>query len=145
MLGLHGGDCRYYTIYSFNNNFSKDKNSNLSIISFNIGSFHKNCEELIGFLKKLKYEFKYIIITETWLLETNINLCNLDGYIGVHSVCTNKPGGGVSLFIHESLLFKLNNNLPGIYRPPGSNLNSFSDTFLIKIIYLQIKLLYQEI
>ena len=41
LLGSHGGDCKYFTIDSFNDSFSRDLVSKLSIISFNIRSFQK--------------------------------------------------------------------------------------------------------
>ena len=153
LLNSQGGDCKYYDIDSFNNKFAKTNNSKFSVISFNIRSFYKNSDEFIGFLSNLKFKFHIIILTETWLSDKNIELCNISGYTGIHCVRKNKQGGGVSLFIHNSLTFKrLNNysisndlfesvgvsvdisrevslNVLGIYRPPGGNLDLFSDSF----------------
>ena len=153
LLSSHGGDCKYYSIDSFNDTFTNHPNSGLSVISFNIRSFHKNCDEFIGFLKNLKFSFDIIILTETWLSDANTNLCYLDGYDVVHSVRKAKAGGGVSMFIRDSLKFNINNNLClnndifesvgitlnlnnenqlnilGIYRPPGGNLDLFSNSF----------------
>ena len=110
LLNSQGGDCKYYDIDYFNNKFAKTNNSKLSVISFNIRSFYKNSDEFIGFLSNLKFKFHIIILTETWLSDKNIELCNISGYTGIHCVRKNKQGGGVSLFIHNSLTFKRLNN-----------------------------------
>ena len=152
LLSSHGGDSDYYTVDSFNNFSKKFNNSKLSVITFNVRSFHKHCDEFIGFLNCINLKFDVIILTETWLSDLNKDIANIDGYNVVHSIRTKKQGGGVSLFIRDSLNFEVNNNLIinndifecvgvtlnlldvkisilGVYRPPGGNLNSFSNSF----------------
>ena len=111
MLGSGSEDCRYYTIDSFNDKFTGNSTLKLSIITINIRSFRRNCDEFIWFLNNLNIKFDIIILTETWLYETNTDLCNINGYKSVHSMRQERMGGGVSIFVHESLSFQSPNNL----------------------------------
>ena len=66
-------------------------------------------------LHRLNYEFKLICFTETWCKEGrehNSNL-KLPNYTSVHQprADENHAGGGVCIFIHNSLNFKLRNEL----------------------------------
>ena len=86
MLGSGSEDCRYYTLDSFNDKFTGNSTLKLSVITFNIRSFSRNFNEFIGFLNNLNIKFYIIILTETWLSETSIDFCNINGYKSVHSV-----------------------------------------------------------
>lgn len=44
-----------------------------------------------------------IAISETWLTETNKTTYNLRGYLAIHNVRNNGKGGGISIFLHESI------------------------------------------
>lgn len=44
-----------------------------------------------------------IVISETWLTPSNVSTYNLNGYHAVHSVRLNVKGGGISIFLHESV------------------------------------------
>ena len=62
------------------------KNSNrMSILNLNIRSLPKNYDRLVLFLSKLKFNFKVIILTETWLSQTNKDDYPLSGYSCSHS------------------------------------------------------------
>ena len=96
LLSSHGGDSDYYTVDSFNNFSKKFNNSKLSVITFNVRSFHKHCDEFIGFLNCINLKFDVIILTETWLSDLNKDVANIVGYDVVHSIRTKKQCGGVS-------------------------------------------------
>ena len=66
----------------------------------NIRSLPKNYDRLVLFLSKLKFNFKVIILTETWLSQTNKDDYPLSGYSCSHSVRDTR-GGGVSIYYHE--------------------------------------------
>lgn len=44
-----------------------------------------------------------IAISETWLTTSNFSTYNLNGYHVTHSVRQNTSGGGISIFVHESI------------------------------------------
>src|ERR1700761_7493268 len=44
-----------------------------------------------------------IAIPESWLTNSNLSTYNLNGYHSTHSVRQNCKGGGISLFVHESI------------------------------------------
>ena len=55
-----------------------------------------------------------ICLTETWANDSNINrnsLFQLQGYIPVNQIRKSRKGGGVVIFICDSLLYKLRSDL----------------------------------
>ena len=131
------------------------KNKSLSFISFNIRSMNKNFEEFRNFLNELNYEFSVISLTETWCLDDprNESLFKLNNYTSLHQARNSgHGGGGVCLFIHNSLIFKNrpdlcvnNKNIESLsieiinkstkniifnvtYRQPAGNVNVFENS-----------------
>ena len=85
---------------------------NFSMIHLNIRSAKKNFEKLKDFLSQTGSFFKILCLTETWLDDRNSesSLYQLPQYTAIHQ---NKSpshksgrGGGISMYIHESLNFK---------------------------------------
>ena len=58
----------------------------------------------------LKFEFKVICITETWCSD-NHNLFKLPQYNSIHQVKRTGKGGGIAVFLHESLTFNVRHDL----------------------------------
>lgn len=143
---LDMNSCSFYTVdefllkdYPFKNNFN--------IINFNIRSFFKNYDEFLGIISKCNIIIDVIVLTETWINEDNSQLCHIDGYQSFHSFRSHRQGGGVSIFIRDTLssnseLFNINNeiyetigvkvkcnnstvNIVGIYRPPVNKVDEF--------------------
>ena len=108
-----------------------------------------------------KFEFKVISIIETWCSDNsmNRNLFKLPQYKSIHQVERIGKGGGIAVFLHKSLPFKLRHNLSvnnaniealrieiinkkskeilinTQYRRPARNFNEFEaylNTFLVK-------------
>ena len=80
--------------------FLSKNSKKMSILNLNIRSLPKNYDRLVLFLNKLKFNFKIIILTETWLSQTNKDDYPLSGYSCSHSVRDTR-GGGVSIYYHE--------------------------------------------
>ena len=109
----------------------------------------------------LKFEFKVICITETWCSDNSINhnLFKLPQYKSIHQVRRTGKGGGIAVFLHESLTFNVRHDLSvnnadiealcveiinkksknilvnTQYRQPAGNFNEFEaylNTFLAK-------------
>ena len=105
----HQLDCQYYTENTFNTKFPpSDK---FSIFHVNMRSIPNNLDKLIYYLEGIQHTFNIIAISETWLQEHNKTLYNIRGYNHEYVIRTNRVGGGVSLFIHSSLNYKVRTDL----------------------------------
>ena len=98
-----------------------------------------------------------ISFSETWLDEVGNSLFELPNYISKHQVRDDRKRGGVSIYIHNSLRFKVLSNLSinavdieslsielslynkrstfvnVLYRPPNGKIEPF-ETFLVKLL-----------
>ena len=98
-----------------------------------------------------------IYFSETWVDEVGNSLYELANYISKHQVRDDRKGGGVSIYIHNSLSFKVLSNLcinsvdieslsiessldnkrstfvNVLYRPPNGKIEPF-ETFLVKLL-----------
>ena len=83
------------------------------MLHLNIRSFQKNFDSLLNLLMTLKFEFKVICITETWCSDNsmNHNLFKLPQYKNIHQVRRAGKGGGIAVFLHESLTFNMRHDL----------------------------------
>ena len=99
-------DCRYFTADSFKQSELDSLHQSLSIMCFNIRSFSKNFDEFNGFLDNCGHVFDVIVLTETWANDETRTLCHIPGYNSVHNYRENKRGGGVSVFIKETIRFE---------------------------------------
>ena len=89
----------------FHNDPSHDS---LSILHLNIRSIKKNFENFRLFLSTLDFSFSVLCFSETWLDDVSSNsLYELPNYISKHQIRDDRKGGGVSLYIHKSLSFKV--------------------------------------
>ena len=119
----------------------------------NIRSMQKNLGSLENYLETLDHKFTAIGISESWLKEYNVDRHELDGYKAVHKYRPLRSGGGVSIFIEDSLEYSTredlchqNNSIESVfieidknqlgkdrnviigvvYRPPNSDINMFT-------------------
>ena len=98
-------------------NLLKKTDNNFSVLNFNIRSMRKNFENLKLLLQDLNFSFKIICLTETWThgdkWKKNSNF-SIPGYTVAHQSRANQiygNGGGVCIFVHNSLNYKPCNNL----------------------------------
>ena len=84
-----------------------------SVLHLNVRSLNKNFESLKELLTTIKFEFKVICLTETWCMDDprNETLFNLENYTSINQVRKHGRGGGVCVFIPNSLTFKLRSDL----------------------------------
>ena len=90
------------TVFDFDNidSFLLNNCNKMSILDLNIRSLPKNYDRLVLFLNKLKLNFKVIILTETWLSQSNKDDYPLSSYSSFHSVRDTR-GGGVSIYYNK--------------------------------------------
>ena len=165
--------CNYHLEDSFNQNISKlnVSSNSFSILHTNIRSIPKNLNNFESYLNSLDHDFSVIGVSESWLKPSTVDLYGLGGYRPEHNFRPLQTGGGVSLFIKDSIeytvrssmcfnndiieslfieidkdaLGKNKNVLIGvIYRPPGTDIKRFNDCLekLFAIIKSENKLSY---
>ena len=106
-FGNVNGSCENYTTQNFNSNFNPNNSFNqekILILNFNIRSFNSNIDQFSVFLEEMSIKPHVIILTEVWFSEKNKG--NLTGYSGFHCYRPSRSGGGVSVFILDSLQTK---------------------------------------
>ena len=135
--------------------------NNISIVHSNICSSKKNLGHFTYYLENLNMPFTFIGICETWATQANRDLLNMPGYEHEHCIRTNKRGGGVSIYLLDTIqyktrhflsfsthmfesvfievdksLFKSKRNviIGEIYRPPSSDKKTFN-TELEKLLH----------
>ena len=153
-------DTLYYDIDKIGSDTRLTKNA-FSALHLNIRSMQKNFESFKNLIEQTGQTFSIICLTETWLTneafhaDTNLHLHD---YIGTHfERTTGKKGGGLCIFVHNSIPFRIRNNfsvsdadhetlfielenkrekniLIGVtYKPPGGNTKKFN-SFLANIL-----------
>ena len=91
---------------NLNENVSADT---LSILHLNIRSIKKNFENFKLFLSSLSFDFSIKCFSETWLDESSLtsqSLYELPHYKSIHQIRNYGKGGGVSIYIKDSINFK---------------------------------------
>ena len=141
----------YYSIDSFNGEFSKSCNDFL-LIHVNIRSLFHKIDHFLSLLNLLTTQFDMICFTESWLTNDTKHLINIPGYTSYHTLRLNRRGGGISMYVSDRFLVTtldevsvcssvietlfLNVSYGGktfivgtIYKPPSSGDNLFLETF----------------
>ena len=99
---------RYFDDQQFKHKFKS--NEKISMVHLNIRSIPEHFIELTSYIDSLDFVFKIIAISETWLKPYHMDYIipnySIEKYIRVHT-----RGGGVSLYVHSSLQYKLRNDL----------------------------------
>ena len=75
---------------------------------------NKKFEAYQDFCKSLNTKFSLICLRKTWVNDSNINqnpLLQLEGYNSVHKIKKSLKGRGAVIFMQDSLLYKLRNDL----------------------------------
>lgn len=139
----------YYDIKSFNTEFSNY--DAFSGIHINMRSIRNKADELNMLLQSITCKLDILFLTETWLFKTD-TAPFIDGYRGMHLMRDEKRGGGVSVYIKDTISFtgidefcEITNDVECIalhvrkitmcviYRPPTGNRETFY-TFLERIL-----------
>ena len=76
-------------------------------LCLNIRSLLPKLDEFTTTLHMMKHKFAVICLTETWLNGNILNLANIKGYKSYHKVGEGRRGGGVSIYIDESVSCKI--------------------------------------
>ena len=165
--------CDYHHESSFNSKLHSlgIDDTSFSMMHLNIRSIPKNLCKFQEYLSNLNIQFSVIGISETWLKHDNANFYGIDGYNHHFLVRGDKTGGGLSLFIKDSISIKLRTDLCKmessmealfieipktaistekniiigvIYRPPNQDIKSFCEKLeeIISHVKCEEKILY---
>ena len=106
-------DSQYFTPEESSRSLYNFDKSSFSMLHLNIRSFKKNFDSLLNLLMTLKFEFEVICITETWCPDNSLNhnIFELPHYKSIHQVRRAGKGGGIAVFLHESLTFNIRHDL----------------------------------
>ena len=91
------------------------KSEYLSILNVNVRSLGKNFTSLLAFLSLVKTRFKFIVVTETWLSDSDEGLFSINGYNPVSVNRQNRRGGGIRIYYTENLNVSIVDNLTGLF------------------------------
>ena len=95
---------RYLDASHFRKYFVKYKND-FSILNANIRGMAANLDKLKLLIDDLEYTFPIIGITETCLKAHNVDCHFINGHSHEYDIRPNRTGGGVSLFIANSIMY----------------------------------------
>ena len=110
---IRSTQCDYYLEDKFISEISCNEslNNSLSLFHMNIRSLPKYFDELEIYLESLKYQFSIIGITETRLNASNEESYSLKKYSSINEYRRGRKGGGVSLFVHDSIKYNRRTDL----------------------------------
>ena len=84
---------------------------NLRSFFFTESCIFANFAKIRNLIDELKTPFDIIAITETWLESDNYLDFLLNDYEFCHKNRLNKKGGGVAIYVHKTLNFKMQKNM----------------------------------
>ena len=152
-------ESKYYLANAFNKAMmesSIDPSSSLSMFCQNARSLNANFSSMRDFIDLLYIRFKCIGVTETWNTDANFDLFNLPRYNFIELHRTERSGGGVGLYLDESIEYEERKDLnlfndliealfvefsvkidgkehnviiSVAYRPPGTDLKKFNELY----------------
>jgi exonuclease III len=117
--------CDYYMDDCFTSKSKRFNTNDFSLYHINVRSLPAHFNEFNCNLRNLVLPFKVIGVCETWLSQNNSDLFKLDKYNHVHRP-RGQRGGGVSLYIHESVTFTVADNF-------CSYLDNFAESVFVEI------------
>ena len=108
-------DAKYCNPGEFKTVITSSEKNSFSILHSNIRSIKKNFDKFKHMLSKLEFQFKVICLTETWSNDPQVknnSHFQLPNYSVIHQIRASKStGGGVCIFVHNSLCYKLRKEL----------------------------------
>ena len=104
---------KYYMPDEFQTVIKKTSFKNkFSVLHINARSLINKIANLEIFLESLNFSFDIIAISETWENITNEQFLNLAGFTKVSKMRSDgRTGGGVALFIKDTIPFKIRNDI----------------------------------
>ena len=77
---------------------SIDSRNSFRLCAFNIRSYFKNIEQFLATIVSVNFLPEILLLCETWLKDSNVELAVLQGYRQAHTLRVGAASGGVSIF-----------------------------------------------
>jgi hypothetical protein len=107
---------KYLSEAQFNVKLTEERyGCNFSILHLNARSTEPNMDKVLLLINGLQHNFSVIAVTESWATELNEEFLEIDGYTMINKNRTSKKGGGVALYIDESLTLTKQDDLSMIH------------------------------
>ena len=106
-LKIKNVDSLYILPEEFKKFIDSSFHDSFSTLHLNIRSIKKNFDNFKLFFSTLGFSFSVICFSKTWLDEAGNSLYESPNYISKHQVRDDRKGGGVSVYIHNSLSFNV--------------------------------------
>ena len=106
-------DSVFYAFEEAAASLKKFNDKTCSVLHFNVRSLNQNFESLKELQATIKFDYKAIFFTEICCTDDprNQTFFNLENYSSINQVRKHGRGGGICVFIHNSLTFKLRSDL----------------------------------
>ena len=106
-------DTSYYIPNEVKENLENYQQKSFSVLHLKIRSMSKNFEPFREFLESLCFSFSAICLSPTWCQphETSNSILQILGYVSLHMTRKNRRGGGLCIFLLESLSYKVRDDL----------------------------------
>ena len=103
--------CKAYdTSFEFNREIGP--HNNIALLHTNICSSSKKLKDFMYYIDNLDTIFHFIGVSETWATKSNEDLLNIPNFSHVQCIRSNgKKAGGVSLYVHSNIQFKIREDL----------------------------------
>jgi hypothetical protein len=89
---------------------AKQFNSSFSLLHVNCRSLVGNFDKFQSLISSLNKPFSAIGVSETWLNDLTCDSVNISGYNFISNHRSTKTGGGVGIYLHDFLQYKLLHN-----------------------------------
>lgn len=107
----------------------------LNVIHWNINRLKNKIDEVENYVASFPGTLHVIAISETWLTEHECGSTNVLGYVGFHNTRSGREGGGISIFVHDSLALETTPVV--LQNVVTENLNHF---FILQIPRVQVNI-----
>lgn len=104
----------------------KQHTNNINIFYVNVCRIQNKLDKIKLYLQQSKTIYHVIVIVETWLLENELGMFELDNYTSYNSIRKDRAGAGVTIYVINSLASNIN------YEFSDTN-NNFMIIYLRKI------------
>lgn len=105
--------CDYMMEDTFNNKISdlQISDDHFSLIHSNIRSIPKNLTKFENYLSNIDMKWSVMAFSESWIKDHSEKHYGIDGYATEHLFRKNRSGGGVSLYIKDSIEYHVREDL----------------------------------
>lgn len=104
--------CQYYSIDNINTHFRDIGKCNLSLFHHNARSLNKHNNDILNYFSSLDHHFDIYGFSETWFgSDDDASLVDIGDYSVENCIREGRTGGGVTLFINNTINYRIRHDL----------------------------------